>query len=148
MKGQVVDQPDAIMNRITSEETGMKGKFRRRAAVSSVVALGAGGLMLGLGATAHASAFETVQGSNVGIYINPDMSSGKVGVPDLQPGDIVVVECWHRGQNLRTGNVWYKVSSEIYNHLNGSTSTIPGWAHGGTVDDNIAFHRGDIPACS
>jgi hypothetical protein len=147
MKGQVVEQPDAIMNRTTSKETGMKGKIRRRAAVSSVAALSAGGLMLGFGATAHASAFETVLGSNVGIYIDHNVSSGKVGIPDLQPGDVIIADCWTRGQSLTTGNVWYKVSSEIYNHLGGSTSTILGWAHGGDVDSNNAFHRGDIPAC-
>jgi hypothetical protein len=147
MKAQAAVQPDAIMKRTTSKETSMNGKFRQRAAVASVAALSAGGLMLGFGVTAHASAFETVQGSNVGIYSNTSIASGKVGIPDLQPGDVIIVDCWTRGQSLRSGNVWYKVSSEIYNHLGGSTSTIPGWAHGGDVDSNEAFHRGDIPAC-
>jgi hypothetical protein len=54
-----------------------------------------------------------VLGSNVGIYIDTSISSGKVRIPDLQPGDVILVECRTRGQSLKTRNVWYRVSSEI-----------------------------------
>jgi hypothetical protein len=146
MKEQVVSQPDASTDRSMSKEAGMNGKFRRRAAMVSVAALSAGGLMLGFAATASASAFEPVLG-NAGIFIGTDPASGKVGIPDLAPGDVIVVDCWTRGRNIGNGNVWYKVTAEIYNHLGGVRQNVTGWAYGGSVDSNEAFHRGDFPAC-
>lgn len=128
------------------KEAGMNGKFRRRAAVASVAALSAGGLALGFAATASASAFETVQG-NVGVYNNTNLASGKIGIPDLAPGDVVLVQCWARGQNVRAGNVWYKVTAEVYNHLGGASATQTGYIYGADTDGNDAFHRGDFPAC-
>jgi hypothetical protein len=146
MKEKVVGQPGAGTNRSKSKETGMNGKFRRRAAMTSVAALSAGGLMLGFAATASASAFETVQG-NAGVYNDTNLSSGKIGIPDLAPGDVILVQCWGRGQNFRSGNVWYKVTAEIYNHLSGATANVTGWVYGSDADGNDAFHRGDFPAC-
>jgi hypothetical protein len=124
----------------------MNGKFKRRAATVSVSALSGVGLLLGFAGTASASAFESVQG-NAGIYLDTNLAPGKVGVPDLAPGDSIVVNCWGRGQNVSAGNVWYKVSAEIYNHLGGVRQNVTGWAYGAFVDSNEAFHRGDFPAC-
>jgi hypothetical protein len=146
VKEQVVNQPDASTNRSKSRETGMNGKFRRRAAMVSVAALSAGGLMMGVGSMAHASSFESVFG-NAGIYQGPNPSTGKSGIPDLAPGDEILVGCWTRGTNLGSGNVWYKVTAETYNHLGGAHATVTGYAYGGAVDSNEAFHRGDFPAC-
>jgi hypothetical protein len=146
MQELVVRQSDASPNRGTSKAAGTNGKFRRRAAIAAVAALGASGMMLGNALTASASAFETVQG-NAGIYHGTNTGSGKVGIPDLAPGDVIIVECWNRGQNLGSGNVWYLVTAEIYNHLGGVQQNITGWAYGGAVDSNEAFHRGDFPIC-
>jgi hypothetical protein len=48
--------------------------------------------------------------------------------PDLAPGDDIIVNCWGRGQNVSAGNVWYKVSAEIYNHLGGVRQNVTGQA--------------------
>jgi hypothetical protein len=146
MKEQVVNQPRASTNRGTTKEVGMKSKFRRRAARVSVAALSAGGLLLGLAGPASASAFEPVLG-DAGIYIGTTIASGKVGIPDLAAGDDIIVNCWGRGQNVSAGNVWYRVSAEIYNHLGGVRQNVSGWAYGAFVDSNLAFHRGDFPQC-
>jgi hypothetical protein len=123
-----------------------RGKFRRRAGLASAAALTAGAVILGFAGPAAASAFEPVLG-NAGIYRGTNVPSGKVGIPDLAPGDAIIVDCWTRGQNLGTGNVWYRVTAEIYNHLGGVTQNVSGWSHGGSVDSNEAFHRGDFPEC-
>ena len=102
--------------------------------------------MLGFAATASASSFETVQGS-VGVYHNTSLGSGKIGIPDLAPGDQIIVNCWGRGQDVKNGNVWYHVTAEVYTHLSGATANVSGWVYGGITDDNEAFHRGDFPAC-
>jgi hypothetical protein len=115
--------------------------------MASVAALGAGGLMLGFGPLASAAAWKTVQSNHLSIYAGTSISSGKVGAPDLQVNDRVVVLCWGRGQNVRAGNVWYKVDYEQYNSLGGFIETFTGWVYGADTDSNDAFHRGDFPAC-
>jgi hypothetical protein len=144
MKENVVDRPDA--GTIRGKKASGNGKFRRRAAMASVGALCAGGLMLGFAATASASAFVVVQG-NVSVYQSTNFSSGKALPLDLGPGDEVFTNCWGRGQDIGIGNVWYHVTEEVYNHLGALTATFPGWVYGGTTDDNEAFHSGNLPLC-
>ena len=146
MKEQVVDQPDGSANRSKNKGAGMNGKFRRRGAMLSVVAsLSVGGLILGIGSVAYAAASIPV-GSSAGVYSSPNVSSGKVGVPDLAPGDSIIANCWNRGQNLGIGNVWYHTEVERYTS-SGQELFVTGWTYGGFVDSNQAFHVGAIPAC-
>jgi hypothetical protein len=144
MKENVVDRSDAGTIRGTG--ASVHGKFWRRAAMASVGALCAGGLMLGFASTASASAFVTVQG-NVSVYNSTNFASGTVLPLVLGPGDEVFTGCWGRGTDIGKGNVWYHVTEEIYNHLGALTATFHGWVYGGTTDDNVAFHSGALPLC-
>jgi hypothetical protein len=124
----------------------MKGKFRRRGAMLSLAAsLSVGGLILGVGAAEAAAAPISVS-SPSGVYSSPNVSSGKVGVPDLAPGDSIIANCWNRGQNLGIGNVWYHTEVERYTS-SGQELFVTGWTYGGFVDSNQAFHTGAVPAC-
>jgi hypothetical protein len=144
MKEQVLDRSDASNAARTSRD-GMNHKFWRRGAMLSVAAsLSAAGLILGMGA-AQAAAIVTVQ-SPTPVYTSTSVSSGQVGIPELQPGDSVVVVCWTRGQSLHSGNVWYRTADERYAKT-GLELPVAGWVHGGTADSNEAFHEGAIPAC-
>ncbi|MGW0800352.1 hypothetical protein [Streptomyces sp. NPDC002692] len=126
----------------------MRGTFRRRGAmVAAVAALSVGGLLVGTAGSASATASITLNTSSwAGVYRNHSVASGKVGVPDLAPGDSVIAVCWDRGDNLGIGNVWYRVIGERYAG-NGVELFIAGWTYGGFVDGNGAFHTGAVPIC-
>jgi hypothetical protein len=122
----------------------MNRRFRRRGAMLSVAAsLSAAGLMLGTGA-AQAAAIIPV-GSPSPVYSGTSVGSGQVGIPVLQPGDSIIATCWTRGQNLGSGNVWYRTVDERY--ASGLELPVSGWTYGGSVDSNQAFHQGAVPAC-
>ena len=124
----------------------MNDKFRRCAAMlTAIAALSIGGLALGAGSASAAAASITV-GSWSGVYRSPNVSSGKVGVPDLGPGDSIIANCWNRGQDLNHGNVWYHTEVERYTNT-GFELFVTGWTYGGFVDANRAFNLGAIPAC-
>ncbi len=140
------NQNGASANRGEDPGAGRNGRLRRRGAMLSVVAaLSAGGLMLGMG-TAQAAAAPITVHSSAGVYSNTNTSSGKVGVPDLAPGDSIIADCWGRGQNLGSGNVWYHTEVERY-ASSGQELFVTGWTYGGLVDSNQAFHAGAVPAC-
>ncbi|WP_393087093.1 hypothetical protein [Streptomyces sp. LN704] len=126
----------------------MRGTFRRRGAlVAAVAALSAGGLLVGTVGSASATASIPLSTTfSVGVYRHHSVASGKVGVPDLAPGDSVIAVCWDRGDNLGIGNVWYRVIGERYSG-NGVELFIAGWTYGGHVDGNVAFHTGAVPIC-
>lgn len=93
MKEQVLDRSDASTNAARTSGGGMNRKFWRRGAMLSVAAsLSGAGLILGMG-VAQAAAIVTVQ-SPTSVYTSTSVSSGQVGIPELQPGDSVVVVCW------------------------------------------------------
>ena len=115
----------------------MKGKFRRRGAMLSLAAsLSVGGLILGIGAAEAAAAPISVS-SPSGVYSSPNVSSGKVGVPDLAPGDSIIANCWNRGQNLGIGNVWYHTEVERYTTADRNCSSLDG----PTGDSSTATRR-------
>jgi hypothetical protein len=146
MKEQIVGRLTRVRGRSRNKGAGMKGKFRRRGAMLSLAAsLSVGGLILGIGAAEAAAAPISVN-SPSGVYSSPNVSSGKVGVPDLAPGDSIIANCWNRGQNLGIGNVWYHTEVERYTS-SGQELFVTGWTYGGFVDSNQAFHTGAVPAC-
>lgn len=141
MNGLVLDHADT--NSASDEK---KNKFRRRGVMLAVIgALSAGGLILGIG-TAAAAAAQINVNSPSGVYNTTNTSGGKVGVPDLFPGDSIIANCWTRGQDLGHGNVWYHTEVERYAST-GQELFVTGWTYGGFIDSNQAFHVGAVPAC-
>ena len=145
MKEQVADQPDLSPHRAKNTGARMNGKFRRHAAIASVAALGVGGLVLGIGGAASASARITV-GASSPVFNGTSVASGQTGIPVLQPGDTLIATCWTRGQNLGSGNVWYRTVEEFYTKT-GQELNVNGWTYGGSVDSNEAFHQGAVQGC-
>jgi hypothetical protein len=124
----------------------MRSTLRRRGTMTAAVAaLSVSGLVVAAGG-ASATALIHVTNGGVGVYNQARTSAGKVGVPDLGPGDYIISDCWDRGANIGGGNVWYQTISEHYAST-GQDLFISGWTHGAHVDGNAAFHNGDVPEC-
>lgn len=125
----------------------MRSRFRRRGAmVATVAALSVAGLIVGTGSASATASIPLTTAFGVGVYSNHNVSSGKVGIPDLASGDVVISNCWNRGDNLGSGNVWYHVIGERY-ASNGVELFVSGWTYGAYVDGNNAFHAGTVPPC-
>jgi hypothetical protein len=139
----------------TGRGRGVRGKFRRHAAMASAAALSLGGLLLGLEGSASAAPLLppgshglTLTGTTVGVYSSPSDDSPKVGVPDMAPGDGVAYTCWTRGQDIHNhGNVWYRVTEEAYASIPNLVLFVNGWIYGAYADGNATFHRGAVAAC-
>ncbi|MGW3944342.1 hypothetical protein [Streptomyces phaeochromogenes] len=122
----------------------MRGKLRRRGAM--VAALSAGGMVLATGSASAAALIPLSTTSWAGVYSGHSVGSGKVGVPDLAPGDAIIADCYARGENLGRGNIWYHTLSERYSG-SGLELFVTGWTYGANVDGNSAFVTGSIALC-
>ncbi|WP_460724449.1 hypothetical protein [Nocardia heshunensis] len=121
---------------------------QRVSVLAAATLLTCSAMILSTGSAAAASWTYLDTGYGVGLYNQYNTSGGKVGAPDLFPGnhDGIYATCWIVGQSINVGNIWYRTIAEWYGSI-GTEIDWVGWTYGGYVDGNGLFRSGTLPRC-
>lgn len=129
-------------------------KLRRTIAMATAaVALAGGAAFVGGGSANAATAgpyWVTATGpDHVGVYDQAGVGA-KYGVPDLNPGDEVYIDCWVSGGQVGSaGDVWYHTTWVYYPTQGGAEDYVgSSWTFAPYVDGAAAFHNNLVPNCN